>query len=87
MTPHTDGMPPVVWQDLKASAFVYDIIYTPAHTRFLREAAAHGYTILNGEEMLVGQGAAAFARWTGQEPDLACMLDALRRELSSRRQP
>ena len=31
--------------------------------------------------------AAAFARWTGQEPDLACMLDALRRELSSRRQP
>lgn len=87
MTPHTEGMPPVVWQDLKASAFVYDIIYTPAHTRFLREAAVHGHTILNGEEMLVGQGAAAFARWTGQEPDLACMLDALRRELSSRRQP
>lgn len=87
MTPHTDGMPPVVWQDLKASAIVYDIIYTPAHTRFLREAAAHGHTILNGEEMLAGQGAAAFALWTGQEADLDCMLTALRAELSSRHQP
>lgn len=87
MTPHTDGMPPVVWQDLKASAIVYDIIYTPAHTRFLREAAAHGHTILNGEEMLAGQGAAAFALWTGHEADLDCMLTALRAELSSRHQP
>ena len=87
MTPHTDGMPPVVWQDLKASAIVYDIIYTPAHTRFLRDAAAHGHTILNGEEMLAGQGAAAFALWTGQEADLDCMLTALRAELSSRHQP
>ncbi|MDY5365703.1 shikimate dehydrogenase, partial [Mitsuokella jalaludinii] len=68
MYPHIEGMPPVDWAKLKKAALVYDIIYTPACTRFLSEAQAHGHAIINGEGMLAGQGAAAFALFTGVTP-------------------
>ena len=84
MTPKVEEAPPVDWDSVKASAFVYDIIYTPAETRFLREAREHGCAIQNGEAMLAGQGAAALALWTDSEPDAACMCHALRAELSKR---
>ena len=84
MTPKVEAAPPVDWSMVKPEAFVYDIIYTPAETRFLREAREHGCTIQNGEVMLAGQGAAALALWTGIEPDTGCMCQALRNELSKR---
>ncbi|HBQ29583.1 MAG TPA: shikimate dehydrogenase [Mitsuokella multacida] len=84
MYPHVEGMPPVDWTKLKKDALVYDIIYTPERTRFLREAQEHGHAIINGEGMLAGQGAAAFTLWTGVAPDIALMKRALREELASR---
>ena len=83
MTPHLDSMAPVDWSKVKASAFAYDIIYTPAETRFLREARQHGHETLNGEAMLAGQGAAAFRKWTGVQPDLALMKQELRKAVRS----
>nr|MBO6294230.1 shikimate dehydrogenase [Schwartzia sp. (in: firmicutes)] len=56
MTPKTEEMPPVDWSRVQKDAFVYDIIYTPGCTRFLREAKAHGHRVTNGVAMLVGQG-------------------------------
>lgn len=82
MTPNVDAMPPIAWQDVNKAAFCYDIIYTPAVTRFLREAKANGHKILNGEGMLAGQGAAAFTLWTGVKPDLELMKKSLRESLS-----
>ena len=84
MTPQTDAMPPVDWSNVKADAFVYDIIYTPAETRLLREAREHGHRILNGEGMLAGQGAAAFRKWTGVTPDAGLMKARLREALAKR---
>ena len=84
MAPHTDAMPPIDFTTIQKDAFVYDIIYTPARTRFLSEAQEYGHTIINGEGMLAGQGAAAFALWTGVTPDLALMKHALREELAAR---
>lgn len=84
MTPNVDAMPPVDWTRVKEDAFCYDIIYTPQETRFLREAREHGHATLNGEAMLVGQGAAALQKWTGIEPDTECMKLALRQALQSR---
>lgn len=83
MTPKVDAMPPIDWQDVNPTAFCYDIIYTPAVTRFLREAKANGHKILNGEGMLAGQGAAAFTLWTGIEPDLELMKKSLRESLAA----
>ena len=82
MTPHVDAMPPVDWSKVKADAFVYDIIYTPAETRLLREAREYGHRVLNGEGMLAGQGAAAFVKWTGVAPDVELMKAKLRAALA-----
>ena len=82
MTPHTEEMPPVDAAMIKPSAVVYDLIYTPAETRFLREARARGCETINGETMLVAQGAEAFHLWTGVRPDMELMKRTLREELA-----
>ena len=48
-----------------------DLIY--ARTRLLRDAEAAGATTADGELMLLHQGAAAFALWTGQPAPLELM--------------
>ena len=84
MSPQTDAMPPVDPAAISPSAAVYDLIYTPAETAFLRAAAAHGCTTINGETMLVMQGAEAFSLWTGVRPNTDLMQRALREELARR---
>ncbi len=81
MAPHTDAAPPVDWQQLKPTAFCYDIIYTPDVTLFLKQAAENGHQTLNGEEMLVGQARAALEKWTGCPGNKEAMLRALRKAL------
>ena len=82
MTPHTEEMPPVDAAVINPSAVVYDLIYTPAETRLLREARARGCETINGETMLVAQGAEAFHLWTGVRPDMELMKRTLREELA-----
>ena len=82
MTPHTEEMPPVDAAMINPSTVVYDLIYTPAETRFLREARARGCETINGETMLVAQGAEAFHLWTGVRPDMELMKRTLREELA-----
>ena len=82
MTPHTDAMPPVDMAALKDDAVLYDLIYTPAETCFLREARARGCETINGETMLAAQGAEAFHLWTGKRPDVELMKRVLREELA-----
>ena len=82
MTPHTEEMPPVDAAVINPSAVVCDLIYTPTETRFLREARARGCETINGETMLVAQGAEAFHLWTGKRPDVELMKRVLREELA-----
>ncbi len=56
---------------LPADLLVLDLIY--ARTRLLRDAAAAGCTVADGEMMLLHQGAAAFTLWTGQPAPLEVM--------------
>ena len=84
MSPQTDAMPPVDPAAISPSAAVYDLIYPPAETAFLRAAAAHGCTTINGETMLVMQGAEAFSLWTGVRPNTDLMQRVLREELARR---
>lgn len=82
MEPKVDGMPPIELNLLPKEAMVYDIIYTPAETRLLREAKSLGYSTVNGEYMLAGQGAEAFRMWTGKVPDESLMRRVLRESLN-----
>jgi shikimate dehydrogenase len=54
---------------------VLDVIY--ARTRLLQDAAAAGAETLDGELMLLHQGAAAFTLWTGQPAPLELMQQKL----------
>ncbi|MFO7662418.1 MAG: shikimate dehydrogenase [Chloroflexota bacterium] len=58
-------------------AFVYDLVYNPAPTRFLQQAAAAGCRTANGLGMLVEQAAEAFEIWTGRRPDTEVMRQAV----------
>jgi hypothetical protein len=53
----------------------------PAHNILplgpIQQATAAGCRALNGSGMLLYQGAQAFTLWTGQQPDLAIMRQAL----------
>ena len=48
---------------------VYDLIYHPAKTLFLRQAERAGAKIINGLPMLVYQGIESFYLWTGLKPE------------------
>lgn len=84
MTPNLDVMPHILWEKLKSDAVLYDVIYTPRETRFLREGRERGHLTVNGEDMLTVQGAKAFELWTGKYPNVAAMRHALRRALELR---
>lgn len=67
----TSDASPVPTEVLNEELLVLDLIY--AKTRLLRDAAAAGATTLDGELMLLHQGAAAFTLWTGQPAPLDLM--------------
>lgn len=62
---------------LPAEAAVYDLIYKPARTPLLAAAEARGLAVANGLGMLVRQGAASYARWTGFHPPVEPVLERL----------
>ena len=66
---------PVPAEVLHPELLVLDLIY--AKTRLLRDAAAAGATVSDGELMLLHQGAAAFTLWTGQKAPLDLMQEQL----------
>jgi len=63
---------------------VYDTIYRPAKTRLMELAEANSGRAINGMGMLVRQGAAAFKLWTGVEPPVNVMMDAVKKALEER---
>ena len=62
---------------LEPQSIVYDIVYTPPETRLLRAAAEKDCHTIGGLGMLVHQGAIAFERWTGVNPPVEIMRQAL----------
>ena len=52
---------------LKAGAIVYDLIYNPNPTQFLKDAQLRGARAIDGLPMLVQQGAAALKIWLDRE--------------------
>ena len=69
---------PIPAELLPPEMLVLDLVYTPRETRLLRDAKAAGAAAtMNGELMLLHQGAAAFQLWTGQEPPLELMRERL----------
>jgi shikimate dehydrogenase len=71
----TSEVSPIPASILASDLLVLDLIYN--RTRFLRDAEAAGNSVMDGETMLLHQGAAAFQLWTGQTAPLDIMGTAL----------
>ena len=83
MSPETNRTPWPATEDLTAHRLVYDLVYAPSRTRFLREAAARGAAPIGGLEMLVGQAAASYRRWTGHEMPIEAVRRALQKNIEA----
>lgn len=71
-------VPPVVAPELiSAAMLVCDLVYNPLETTLIRVAGEKGAKTLPGLGMLVYQGALAFKLWTGQEPPVDQMREAI----------
>ena len=80
MHPHVDQSP--VPSSALARGVVYDLIYNPAVTRMMRDAAMAGADTIGGLDMLVGQAQEQFEWWTGARPPAGVMRAAAIRRLS-----
>lgn len=60
MYPHVDECPRLPYEAMDSHTILYDLIYNPDETLFMKRGAEHGATVKNGLEMLLLQ---AFASW------------------------
>ena len=72
-----DAVPFLRLANLPRTAMVYDMVYAPALTPLLQEAAGLGLRAANGLGMLAAQGELAFTVWTGNIPPFGLMKSVL----------
>ncbi len=81
MWPNVDESPWIDGVPFPYAVTVYDMVYRPALTAFMRQAQAHAGRAIGGLGMLVRQGAAAFEIWTKQPAPVEIMFAAARKSL------
>ncbi|WP_018931523.1 shikimate dehydrogenase [Gracilibacillus lacisalsi] len=66
---------------INKDAVVSDIVYQPITTQLLHDASERGAHIHHGHAMLLYQGQLAFEKWTGNNLDVAYLVDKLENKL------
>ena len=64
MFPNTDSVPPILWSEVNSDYLLYDLVYNPEQTKFMRMGLECGAKVKNGLEMLHRQAEAAWKIWT-----------------------
>lgn len=68
---------PISLEGVNEKTVVYDIVYMPMHTDFLKKAKEKNAIVIFGYEMLLGQAVRAFEIWHGMEAPYNAMKKAL----------
>lgn len=63
MYPHTEECPPLPYESMDNHTLLYDLIYNPDETMFMKQGKAHGAIVKNGLEMLLLQAYASWEFW------------------------
>lgn len=63
MLPDVDSCPAIPYEQITPRHLLFDCVYNPEETLFLRKGKAQGASIRNGMEMLFGQAKAAWKIW------------------------
>lgn len=72
---------PATSEELRNVAVVYDLVYNPSETRLLKDATTAGAKTIGGLDMLIAQGARQYEIWTGGEPPVSEMREAVEKRL------
>ena len=67
MYPHTDECPNLPYEAMDNHTILYDLIYNPDQTLFMRKGTEQGADVKNGLEMLLLQAFASWEFWNGKE--------------------
>ena len=67
MYPQTDESPDLPYEAMDNHTILYDLIYNPDQTLFMRRGAEYGADVKNGIEMLLLQAFASWEFWNGKE--------------------
>jgi len=67
MYPRVDECPDLPYEAMDSHTILYDLIYNPDQTLFMRKGAAQGADVKNGLEMLLLQAFASWEFWNGKE--------------------
>ncbi|MEZ5071685.1 MAG: shikimate dehydrogenase [Bacteroidales bacterium] len=65
MHPDTGTCAPIPYGEIGPRHLLFDLVYNPAETRFLKQGRERGAATCNGYQMLVGQAEAAWQIWQG----------------------
>jgi len=84
MYPNVDKTP-VDKNLINQNLVVFDVVYNPLKTRFLKEAEEKGAKIVNGLSMFIYQAVEAFKIWTGLNPPVKTMFKVALKELKHRK--
>lgn len=68
---------PISLEEINENSIVYDIVYMPMNTDFIKKAKEKGAIVIFGYEMLLGQATRAFEIWHGREAPYNAMKRAL----------
>lgn len=74
--PDVNAKPDVDYETITDRMVVCDVIPNPPHTPFLKEAEKRGAKTLDGQGMVVYQGAIGFKLWTGLDAPVEVMKKA-----------
>jgi len=68
---------PISLDGINEKTIVYDIVYMPMNTDFIKKAKDNGAIVIFGYEMLLGQAVRSFEIWHGMEAPYNAMKKAL----------
>ena len=70
------------WKTIQSNTIVYDLIYNPSPTPFLKFCDKKGCMTIDGTQMLIAQGAKSLSFWTnGLEIPFDIMHDAIKKHI------
>ncbi len=67
MSPNVDNAPTIPYAALSPRHLLYDLVYNPETTQFMREGRRFGATVKSGLEMLHRQAIASWEFWNGKD--------------------
>lgn len=69
MYPHTEECPELPYEAMDNHTILYDLIYNPDETLFMKKGEAYGANTKNGLEMLLLQAFASWEFWNGKDSE------------------